>query len=61
MQMFCFSVGILERIMMTLKFYSVLYHTVINATVNSYYLEKRRGGNMNNDKNGSLILGENMP
>lgn len=59
--MFCFSMGILKQIMMILKFYSILSHTVINAIINSYYLDIRKDGNMNNDKNESLILGENMP
>lgn len=46
---------------MILMFYSILYHIVINAIINSYYLDKRRSGNTNNDKNESLTLGENMP
>lgn len=61
MQMFSFSVSILEWIMMILKFHSIRYHTVIYAIINSYYLDIRRGGNKSNDKNEFLILGENVP
>lgn len=48
--------------MMIIKFYSMLHHTLIYAAIiNSYYLDITRGGNKNNDKNESLILGENVP
>lgn len=58
--MFCFSVDILEWIMMILKFHSILYHIFIYTKINTYYLDIGRGGDMNSEKNESLILGENV-
>lgn len=58
--MFCFSVDILEWIMMILKFHSILYHIFIYAKINTHYLDIGRGGDMNSEKNESLILGENV-
>lgn len=48
---FCISMRILEWDMMILKFYSILYHTVIHRIINPAHLDIRRAENRNIDKN----------